>query len=322
MNVPRSIEKLAKSSVKKTLSTKRGTFLFVSYDLVGSTKLKINSPNWPIIFKRFYSIAEQRHEKDFYFWKINGDEILYFVPIFSQEKLVELIEAVYENTLTIHDSIKKDELSVKTTSWLGVVVDDDNGDGDILESGENLLISARDNTGSYDFLGPEIDAGFRITKFAHRQKLTLSAPLARIIVDFLEVYEAKIKSVKEENKYKYEFMDVNKIKIVGFEKLKGVWRDELYPIIWFHHDWEESFRLTFSYEELYGGNTIYPEDNKYRRRAVVDEENANKKPKSRARKQANPIDEILQYVNQHSNMVRMSKFIDNNDFKDDERFKI
>jgi len=81
-----------------------------------------------------------------------------------------------------------------------------------------------------DFLGHEIDVGFRISKFSTPGTITLGAKLAY----FLLTSSTTDKTI------------VNNIKIVGYEKLKGIWRDRRYPIIWYARDFEE---INFLYDD-------------------------------------------------------------------------
>jgi hypothetical protein len=101
---------------------------------------------------------------------------------------------------------------------------------------DNFLVSRIINTGLlFDFLGPDIDIGFRITKYAHSKTVTLSAELAYI----LSLIPTDLKFENSVEKY---------LKIVGFKKLKGVWSNRVYPIIWYHHDWIEPEDI-FDYDE-------------------------------------------------------------------------
>ena len=65
-----------------------------------------------------------------------------------------------------------------------------------------------------DFLGPDIDTGFRIGKCTQPGMLVVSVEMAELLSEAPG--------------------DVNPMigKIVGWEELKGVWNDKRYPVIW------------------------------------------------------------------------------------------
>jgi hypothetical protein len=81
-----------------------------------------------------------------------------------------------------------------------------------------------------DFLGPDIDAGFRIAQHADKRKLTIAANLAETLL----LYSPQ-KSIEG-------------LRIVGYRELKGVWNGRPYPIIWFYSDWSK-IGDTFYYDD-------------------------------------------------------------------------
>ena len=89
-----------------------------------------------------------------------------------------------------------------------------------------------------DFLGPDMDLGFRVAKFAFHHKVVLSADFAYFLY-----------STKPEN---CEIDD--DLKIVSYEILKGVWNDRYYPIVWYYHGWGDT-DLDFFYDD-YKKNSI------------------------------------------------------------------
>jgi hypothetical protein len=80
-----------------------------------------------------------------------------------------------------------------------------------------------------DFLGPEIDAGFRISKFALRRRLVVSAELSCLLFRERAAYTGIEKQLK----------------IVSFQILKGVWTGRHYPIVWYERDWPNIAKTFF-----------------------------------------------------------------------------
>ncbi len=82
-------------------------------------------------------------------------------------------------------------------------------------------------TDRYDFLGPDMDIGFRIAKFAFHHKVVLSADFAYLLYKMLKIKDLEIG-------YKID----NNLRIVSYEILKGVWDEQYYPIVWYNTDWD------------------------------------------------------------------------------------
>lgn len=65
-----------------------------------------------------------------------------------------------------------------------------------------------------EFYGPDIDTGFRIAKLTKEAQLVLSFELAQMLMSYSDYRD--------------------NVLIVTFEKLKGVWNGNPYPIIWYY----------------------------------------------------------------------------------------
>lgn len=153
-----------------------------------------------------------------YVWKLLGDELIYSFEIKSRQQLhsyvSNFLEVLQETDKT--DIQEKRSTRIKGSGWVaGFPV-------------RNRVVAlpapqlyCMDQNGNYclndyprlDYLGPEMDAGFRIGKFAHPGLMVVSFELA----DLLGQAETR---------------DQVKGAIVGWEVLKGVWREKHYPIIW------------------------------------------------------------------------------------------
>jgi 8-oxo-dGTP pyrophosphatase MutT (NUDIX family) len=105
----------------------------------------------------------------------------------------------------------------------------------------NIIVRALDDAGrgQRDFLGPDIDTGFRIAKYALRQRMVVSADLAYLLY---------------RDRADYGGIEAS-LKIVSFEQLKGVWGNRHYPIFWYELDWD-SIARTFAYDEHYQHDVV------------------------------------------------------------------
>lgn len=129
-------------------------------------------------------------------WKTVGDEIIFCVRLISLEHLACCIRAFIKALATYGKSINslEAELDVKGCAWIAsfpapnvtiISASRTTIDKLITEVGGQLYeedeIQADIRPGSYDFLGKQIDTGFRISKFAQTHELALSVDLAWLL---------------------------------------------------------------------------------------------------------------------------------------------
>lgn len=212
--------------------------LFFSYDIVNSTMYKAMTGNWPLVIRSLLEDIRARvHRIDSlsasYLWRVIGDEMIFVLPTYSSAALAEAIDAIFEVTQRISISLKsgkffdtledqsmqQDEinilktqntLSVKATAWIAVINDKigspfDNIAFDYSASSHNQSI--------LEFLGKDIDAGFRLKEHTQDRRLCISVELAYFL----------LKHNKQKN-----------LQIMDYTRLKGVWNENLYPIIWYY----------------------------------------------------------------------------------------
>lgn len=202
--------------------------LFFSVDLVGSTAFKVaeskkDVPEWAHTFREFFRdfpLAIERHAAELgekYFkcpesprpWKFSGDEILFWVALTDHRQTATHIASFKSALLQFPNKWSESDvpLKLKATAWIaGFPV-------------TNSEVSIRtDSSTTLDFIGPSIDAGFRLTKFSQPRKFILSADLALMLLDAIHRSELPWSDF-------HLFYD-------GVEPLKGVLDGEPYPVIW------------------------------------------------------------------------------------------
>lgn len=240
-----------------------GIYLFYSFDLVNSTAFKNkHKKTWPIVFKRFYDyiVKEvQTNHKKTRVWKYIGDEILLYKRINDISELInspsktsKVMQTVTHNLHKMHPETKG-LLFVKSTLWIANVEWKDDlqkSEGDQESGSENIVFSVNPEypvskgAETIDFLGPDIDLGFRITKHTEKSKLLISAELTYLL--YLLRGEVEIKSIPN---YRVE----DNLKIISFEHLKGIWSGRRYPIIWYSENWDNAI---YDYEEQYDSEKV------------------------------------------------------------------
>lgn len=157
--------------------------LFFSADCIGSTQLKHESrysakssiDNWaPDIVYFYQNFREKMNAKGIQFWKYNGDEILFFVTLKSWAEARDY--TIHFQELVKEQNKQKTKIKVKGTAWTaGFPVD-------------NVILQSKDSD-SIDFIGPDIDLGFRIATLARKDRIAVSPDLASEIIPLVAVGE-------------------------------------------------------------------------------------------------------------------------------------
>ena len=230
-----------------------GPYLFVSFDLVDSTSYKSQNLNWPKVFNSFMiscydnlqkCISRLNKEIVVHEWKRLGDEILFYIEHPSPESLHIIPTDVFDALQFIIAGLKSSkidrvgQLSAKATLWSAVVSSNNK------TKGKNLfnIVTVEDTPYGkrLDFLGPDIDTGFRIAKYASPGKLTIDAYLAWYITKLGKKHDSNIE---------------NNMRIVSLENIKGVWNNRRYPIIWYNDKWKDEDDI-FLYDEEYSSDIV------------------------------------------------------------------
>lgn len=153
--------------------------------------------------------------------------------------MLETITAV-QKFLNQEESMYFDKIYVKTTIWIADVIDEKIIKTSEIENKINNIIFCPNSSSQkheIDFLGSDIDLGFRISKFSHQNVLTLDAKLTYLLLHHKETIKKEIEDC---------------LKIVDYQMLKGVWRNHKYPIIWYCQKWEKDiFRYDEQHDKLY-----------------------------------------------------------------------
>lgn len=250
----------------------KAVFLFFSFDLVNSTVFKTEHPSlWSSVFTCFYNevlinlgvegykTPDNDSECIRKLWKLIGDEVLIYVNVTQTRQLYAQVSGVGkvldglldiiadrvieqskepESGICTHcQDIKKvilSTLGIKVTAWLAECGKDTNHHATNIVYYPNTTTSRHDRI---DFLGKDIDEGFRIAEYAVKNKIILSPLLAWLIWKEAEE-DADNKKIIESN-----------FKITTFANMKGVWRGRKVPIIMYHQNFE-NFDEVLEYDEL------------------------------------------------------------------------
>lgn len=139
-------------------------------------------------------------------WKAVGDELIYVFEIKSRRQLhwsvIAFLAALRIIDGSISDRNRQHNLRLKGSAWVaGFPV-------------RNRRVRLPGKVEAYDYLGPEVDTGFRIGKCTRPGMLVASMELAELLAEIPTALRPMTGM------------------IVGWEILKGVWDDKHYPVIW------------------------------------------------------------------------------------------
>ena len=221
------------------------------------------------------SLKNLTDEINIEFWKFVGDEVLLYADVYDCSEIHKIVKSTEEavkkiihwisekitepykcqkrcseksskcdcsfyevnyQSCKITDILKK-SLDVKATVWLALCGKD--------EKARNIVYkksSAMENwfqSYNFDFLGPEIDEGFRIAKYAVSGRVVVSPFLANTL--YLSANEGNDNDLKT--------IVENHFAIVSYQKLKGIWNDRFFPIVMYSSSLRD-FHTKWDYDEI------------------------------------------------------------------------
>jgi hypothetical protein len=226
------------------------TRLFLSADIAGSTAYKQKKQlegelaTWPAVFVKFFlglpghfraeldAVRQEVEEKytayapaaEPVMWKAIGDELVFWQEVESELQVGVSVLASKRALIRYREGLKGEALDVKGAAWtasfpypnrelavprhLGAATDP----GEPITTNENNL--SRPNDFILDFIGPNIDVGFRIASRSTPRKMQVSLEVADVL--------ASVEQYLPEYRLFYG----------GTEELKGVHRGRPYPTFW------------------------------------------------------------------------------------------
>ena len=229
-------------------------YLFISFDLVNSTIFKQREESWPTVLGTFYRRAEHginARVAGATVWKYAGDEVLFWVAPSSAEEMCKQLDGAYQVLQELDremDTTSNRRLRVKGTCWIALAEPEspENLRSPDRPKAPNLIISQplEANPPTRDFVGPDIDAGFRLGACTFKSTFAVSAELAAVLLD------------------KAPMPIANNLHVVGYKKLKGVWKDRFYPIVWYRKELDNGFEYDDKYENEMLANGIAEKEKK------------------------------------------------------------
>ncbi len=167
--------------------------------------------------KTFKNKLSTTHHDTIFPWKVLGDELIYSISVDSREDIHDILMQFYITLRSIDKNLKeKRAIRVKGSAWIASFPIRNK----IIKvpSPELYYKDSDGNECPYlypkeDYLGDEMDIGFRLGKCVFSGFMVVSMELAYLL--------GKVDS-------KSQF----KIANVGWKELKGIWGGRCYPIYW------------------------------------------------------------------------------------------
>ena len=199
--------------------------MFMSVDLSGSTAFKSQaqgdgeSPEWLEAFEAFYrevplimmgqiagAFAMEDEVPHSGVWKVIGDEII-FMAHPSTPREAQLLTVAFYHTVINYDrkTFKRWPLRIKGCCWAAQI----SGRNREIEIPE--MLGTDDNQVYVDFLGPDVDTGFRLSARAGRGQVIVSSNLVQLLA-----------GMEEPEGIQFYYL--------GRKVLKGVYNGRPYPL--------------------------------------------------------------------------------------------
>jgi hypothetical protein len=182
------------------------------------SKLSEGDVDWGVVLAQcfdsfsasFVELIQQLQQDDRYPWKAVGDELVYSFKVTSRGQVQRLLEC-FLGTLRKEDRWWNDKatgIRLKGTAWLA---------GFPIQNKRIAVALTGPGGGRIDlddYLGPDMDVGFRLGKESFAGMCVASLNLVALL------------GAKDDGKYQVRFAHV------GWATLHGVWGQRPYPIFW------------------------------------------------------------------------------------------
>lgn len=207
--------------------------MFISFDLVNCTLYKSkHKGQWAnsvsSVLKGIIQAFVKSPVADYQFWKVLGDEVVYTLPITQMAHIGAVLDDVYHivgqtnekiRNADIGDTQTAEILSVKATVWIA-----DISPAHLCADNIYLEYQVSKDMMKPEYLGTDIDGGFRIAQYTSSERVVISADLAALFY--------------QEDCLKPQFQNIH---FVAYRILKGIWNGNPYPIFMYHGDQTVSF---------------------------------------------------------------------------------
>ena len=229
---------------KDELENTSKVFMFFSVDLENFTQYKTENKEWASVITNFYTYIVRNVDKAYQnavVWKYVGDEVLFYIEVDKIEEILCAPASLHTAMMSTQSEIQMNDSSIlrlKGALWVAGV----KSDTGCAKFGKDIScmyldLSSEQYTAKSlfkDFIGVDIDEGFRMSKNAAQGKIVIDPKIAFLLVKHAD---------KEPRKLIRKI--IKNTKIVGYCFMKGIWKERAYPVIWYADNWSENSILLY-----------------------------------------------------------------------------
>lgn len=249
------------------------TYVFAHFDICNFTKYKREHGDWIVLLKKFLNTIASNDSLVSMdrFWKFNGDSVTYRRKVTSIDEICNFIDQADQHLrelqgfLNKHSSAEK-SIYVKAAVWIAGFPKNKTTSGfsdlDPSDMPESIDYSANNNlfyTSLFgeEFVGENIDEGFRLASCSKAGKLVIDPKIVSIIHSIVDYYDlsqndvdhttasdrnhspisqsiAKKPSPLDNKEYCELLKRVDaSFYFMEYVNCKGVWNNRDYPIYWY-----------------------------------------------------------------------------------------
>jgi hypothetical protein len=220
------------------------SLLFLSCDIVGSTRYKQSKSLWQMTFLSFYRQFPQAlgeltaaacFEPEFKLWKPVGDELIFTVHVRDEDEIYHAVRLwLVAMDRYEEDALHDTPLATKGGAFIATFPGPDSessiprnpttetSDKGVVELNDEAL-AARGTSAAdaymYDYFGPSIDTGFRVISACDNRYFTLAIEVAWALA------QCAADAGADKRKYPLEHL-----RLLDTREFKGVWDSRPYPL--------------------------------------------------------------------------------------------
>ncbi len=210
--------------------------LFASFDLVNATEYKtVHKGTWTVdisvILGRVINTFTEKANDGYRFWKSLGDEVVFTKNVPYVFEIQDILNEIYHEVVAINEAVASGALggtaashglSIKATVWLANI-------SSTPELADNFYTEYQINENQLqpEYLGTDIDAGFRIAKYTESNRVLISFELAALFFKDPLLRWSR-----------------DRVHFLGVRSLKGIWEGVPYPLFMYHGDENTTFQAS------------------------------------------------------------------------------
>ena len=161
-------------------------FFFANFDICNFTKYKRENRNWTALLKDYLDSIKNQNSSEFLtqFWKFNGDSLTFKFRVLSVNEICHFIFDAQQHLDNLQAILNKEKRTrkkvyVKASAWIAGFpseLDSKTNDNEYSTNNRKIIVN-----GAEEFVGENIDEGFRLCECSKAGKLVVDPKIVAII---------------------------------------------------------------------------------------------------------------------------------------------